>query len=877
MTTATQSRTQSTPNGPKRRSQGARVCRFVEQYTCFTNGEWIGRPFRLQPWQRRLIYELFEVGDDDLRRYRWALVGVPKKNGKCSTIDTMYSMADGSLKSAGELHPGDVVISWDEGAKRLVPARVSAVADNGVRPIIEVVTKRGRHLRVTEEHPVLTTTGWVQASQLKAGQRVAAANAWEPVGCVPLDFDTALFLGHMVGDGNTSSLSNLRFTGIDPGIVSSVRAYVERLGGTLHHYERPDGRGPGDYHIRGAGKNAPHPVKAFLLEHGLFGRKSAQKTIPDSVMRGGREAWVGFLTGMLDTDGTVTTQHVGRGQPVIEWNSMSRELLSRCQLLLAYLGVQAYLSAKQGRYKDAAHWSYRLTVTGRDQVRRLAGIVRPVGAKADRLADWRAVFAPADFGIPVDLYADEVESAHLAGEEPTISVEIEGTHTHVTDGIVTHNTELAAALALYFLIGDDEPAPLVVCAAASDEQADLVYGAAKTMVTMSPTLSQICTPFDKEILVPSKPGAKLQRVAAVAGTNDGKNIHAVICDELHEWMGDKGERVWNVLTNGTGARRQPMVLQITTAGYDLETVCGRQYQYGKRVQSGEVDDHRYYFHWSEASDGADHRDPAVWEAANPSYGTLVHEPFFQDQLSKKTESVFRRYFLNQWVAGADLWLPFGSWDACRSDLELDETLPTFVGIDIALRNDSTAVVVAQRQETDDGERTVVRARVWENPYPEGDPRHPDWKLNIFEVEEHLKELRARFPAPSATIDDELLPGPEFSYDPAYFHRSASVLEGEGLAMVEFPQHDSRMIPASQGLYQLVAEGKIAHDGDPTLRRHVENAIADQKPRGWRLTKPKGSRRKIDAAIALAIAVHRAQNAETAESRSVYEDESLLVI
>ena len=115
-------------------------------------------------------------------------------------------------------------------------------------------------------------------------------------------------------------------------------------------------------------------------------------------------------------------------------------------------------------------------------------------------------------------------------------------------------TELAAALALYFLLGDDEPSPLVVCAAASDEQADLVYGAAKTMVTMSPTLSQICTPFDKEILVPSKPGAKLQRVAAVAGTNDGKNIHAVICDELHEWQGDKGEKVWNVLTNGTGAR-----------------------------------------------------------------------------------------------------------------------------------------------------------------------------------------------------------------------------------------------------------------------------------------------------------------------------------
>lgn len=435
-------------------------------------------------------------------------------------------------------------------------------------------------------------------------------------------------------------------------------------------------------------------------------------------------------------------------------------------------------------------------------------------------------------------------------------------------------TELAAALALYFLLGDDEPSPLVVCAAASDEQADLVYGAAKTMVTMSPTLSQICTPFDKEILVPSKPGARLQRVAAVAGTNDGKNIHAVICDELHEWAGDKGEKVWNVLTNGTGARRQPMVLQITTAGYDLETVCGRQYEYGKRVRSGEVADPRYYFHWVEAPEACDHRDPKMWAAANPSFGTLVHPAFFEDQLSKKTESVFRRYFLNQWVAGADLWLPYGAWDACRDDsLELDETLPLFVGIDIALRNDSTAVVCAQKQ----GERTVVRAKVWENPYPEDDARHADWKLNIFEVEDYLQELRRRFPSPATTIDDVVKPGPEFAYDPAYFHRSAAILEGDGLAMVEYPQHDSRMIPASQGLYQLVVEGKIAHDGDPALKRHVENATADQKPRGWRLSKPRGSRRKIDAAIALAIAAHRAQNLAPEMVQSVYEERGVLVL
>ncbi len=437
----------------------------------------------------------------------------------------------------------------------------------------------------------------------------------------------------------------------------------------------------------------------------------------------------------------------------------------------------------------------------------------------------------------------------------------------------TGKTTLAACLALYFLLADGEPSPLVVCAAASDDQADLVFGAAKTMVKMSPTLSQLCTAWDREITVKDQPGARLRRVSAVAGTNDGMNVHAAILDELHEWVGAKGEAVWNVITNGTGARRQPMVLQITTAGYDLDgTICGRQYQYGKRVKSGEVDDPRYYFHWDEAPEGADHRDPAVWRAANPNFGVTVHEAFFQDQLTKKTESVFRRYFLNQWVAGADLWLPFGAWDACKDEsLELDPSLPTFAGVDIALRNDSTAVVLAQRQ----GERTVVRARVWENPYQDGHQLHDSWELNIFEVETYLREVREQFPAASTEIDDEVKPGPEFNYDPAYFHRSAQVLEGDGLAMVEYPQHDSRMIAASQNLYQLVVEGKLAHDGDPTLKRHIENAVADQKPRGWRLTKPKGSRRKIDAAIACAIAAFRAQSEPPQVRRSVYEERGII--
>src|SRR5437870_1360395 len=79
--------------------------------------------------------------------------------------------------------------------------------------------------------------------------------------------------------------------------------------------------------------------------------------------------------------------------------------------------------------------------------------------------------------------------------------------------------------------------------------------------------------------------------------------------------------------SGASARRQPMVLQITTAGWDLEgTICGEQYRHGKLVASGEVVDPRFYFHWVEAPQDADHRDPEVWKAANPSWGVTLPDP-----------------------------------------------------------------------------------------------------------------------------------------------------------------------------------------------------------------------------------------------------------
>lgn len=437
-------------------------------------------------------------------------------------------------------------------------------------------------------------------------------------------------------------------------------------------------------------------------------------------------------------------------------------------------------------------------------------------------------------------------------------------------------TSHAAAMALWELAGSEDPGALVLCAAASEEQsANLLYGSARSMVDNSPPLQQALSAMEKEISVVGQPRARMRNLTSRAGTNDGPNARAIFGDEFHEWMGTAGERLFHVLEGALTSRPDATMLMTTTAGYDEASVCYEKYMYGLKVQAGEIDDPRFYFRWLEAPSGCDYKDPQFWLIPNPLIGVSVHQSVLEDRILRDPESVFRRYHLNQWVAGEEIWIPAAVWDAgLAPDIDLDPLLPLHVMIDCGIRHDSSAVVAAQVQP--ENGRTVVRARIWQNPYARDHSLHDTWTLSIAQVEDYLRAMRAQFTAPAAEVDGEIQPGPEFCYDPAYFERSAQLLTGEGLTMVEYPQSDARMIPASQCLYDMLLEGKLAHADDESFRRQVLSAIADQKPRGWRLSKPKGSQRKIDAAIALAVAVYRAQQMAPIESPSVYEERGFIV-
>lgn len=386
---------------------------------------------------------------------------------------------------------------------------------------------------------------------------------------------------------------------------------------------------------------------------------------------------------------------------------------------------------------------------------------------------------------------------------------------------------MGSTLALYGMLAGEAGAE-VYSAAGDRRQARIVFNEAKQQVNQSRLLSENCKVYRDAIEMPAY-SSVYRVISAEAKRQAGLNPSLVIFDEL--WV-QPNEDLWDQLTLGSGARLDPLTVAITTAGYDKETVCGRLYDYGKGCASGEVQDDTFGFFWWEAPTDCKLNDKRAWRATNPNLTEgLLSEEDMESASIQSTEAAFRRFRLNQWVRVEESWLPAGSWEKLVSSRAINKTDASFVGIDMALKHDSIAVVIAQKQD----DIIVVEAKIW---FPK------DTGVDVAEIENHLRYLHKNL---------NIL---EFAFDPAYMQRSAEILADEGLPMVEYPQTSSRMVPACGQTYELIVNGKLAHDGSPSFTDQVLSAAQRMTDTGWRLSKGK-SKRKIDACIAMIMAVDRA--------------------
>jgi phage terminase large subunit-like protein len=389
---------------------------------------------------------------------------------------------------------------------------------------------------------------------------------------------------------------------------------------------------------------------------------------------------------------------------------------------------------------------------------------------------------------------------------------------------------LMAALALYGLMASGEHGAEVYVAAGSKDQARIVFTQAKEFVQTSPALMKWLRPQRNQILSPSNHG-QFRVLASDAPLQHGLNPSLVVIDEL--WA-HKDPELYYALTTGQGARLDPLVVTITTAGFDRESICWEVFERMSKLEEQGTDamrEARNLCRWYSAPDDADIDDEDVWAAANPASWITLEDLRYERRTLP--EFVFRRLHLNQWTDTEEAWVSPADWDACKGEPLWDNEHDSWFAIDIGLKRDARAIIWCQ----------------WH-----GDKLHVHHDILVPEEGRPTTSQEAR----GKLIE---LTGPatglrEIDYDPWQFTESAEMLVEMGLPMVEFDQGNATMAPATERIYELIKEHRIVHDGDRTMRAHVLGAVISQTERGWRISK-KNSTARIDGAVAMTMAADRA--------------------
>lgn len=395
-------------------------------------------------------------------------------------------------------------------------------------------------------------------------------------------------------------------------------------------------------------------------------------------------------------------------------------------------------------------------------------------------------------------------------------------------------SSFGGALAVWAAFDDDETgAPQVPIVATTISQAmRSTYGVALAMVKAEPELESRSLHYSgytsPRIVVPYN-GGELFPVSNDPDGLQGLDYSLGIVDEI----GFQPIASWDALRMAGGKRSRSLAVGMGTPGLDRDNAL---WQLRKLVTEG-VELPGFVFTEYAAPDGCAVDDRDAWRIANPAIAAgFLRESALETDLAISPEGHFRIFRLGQWADGVDSWLgPDGraTWDALAAPYTFAPDVATFLGVDVGLKRDSTAVVAVQRDL--DGLLHAM-CRVW---IPEAGRA-----VDVTDVMQHIRDLARTFDVRAVSFDNR------------FFDVPATMLEDEGLPMVEVPQSVERMTPIVGSLLELIKRSELRHDGDPTLATHVLNAVPRFNERGFTLQKSK-SRGRIDAAIALALATDRA--------------------
>lgn len=421
---------------------------------------------------------------------------------------------------------------------------------------------------------------------------------------------------------------------------------------------------------------------------------------------------------------------------------------------------------------------------------------------------------------------------------------------------------IGGGLGLYMLVADGEFGAEVYSGATTEKQAWEVFRPAKQMVERTDELREFYgVDVNASNMVCLADGSRFEPVIGKPG--DGSSPSCSVVDEYHE---HQDSTLFDTMETGMGAREQPVMLVITTAGSSIGGPCHQLVRDAERMLEGVIERPDLWPALYTIDTGDDWTSPDALRKANPNFGVSIGEDFLlarqRDAMQSATkQATFRTKHLNEWVGAKNAWLNMLRWKdgpARRSLQDLEDGRPCYLGLDLASKIDIAACVLLFPPYADDpnwhvhGRYYLPDARVIEEldsntaRYREFDALGlltlTDGEVIDFEViKEDLREFAGRFSIQAV------------AYDPWQATQLAQEMDAEGLPMVEIRQTVQNISEPMKEVEALVLQRKLAHGDCPVLTWMASNVVAKLDVKDNIYPNKERPENKIDGMVALIMA------------------------
>lgn len=405
----------------------------------------------------------------------------------------------------------------------------------------------------------------------------------------------------------------------------------------------------------------------------------------------------------------------------------------------------------------------------------------------------------------------------------------------------------------------DPNTPECMIGSGDREQARQMFDTIKMMVAAEPELKKRLQPYKNIIKCPCNDGW-LKCVSSEAYNLHGANLSCALIDETHVVSRDLVE----VMQTSQGSRSEPLLVNLSTAGFDRHSILYEKYDYASKVRDGIINDPAFMAIIYEANPDDNWTDPKVWAKANPNLGKSINLDFLHRECERAQESpafeaTFKRLYLNIWTESESPWLQMARYDACVGDLPDLAGRACYGGLDLASTTDIASLSLCF-QPLDDSEPYYILPFCWvPNDSIRDRSRRDKVPYDLWRNQGYIEAT------PGAVIDynyilqkiDDLARLYDIQaicFDRWGASKIIQDLSAGGLTVIEMGQGYASMSPPTKELMKLILEKRIQFPKNPVMRWCASNVVVEQDAAGNVKMSKRRSIEKIDPMVAAVMAL-----------------------